>query len=470
MKRLLALAVCALASVASAEKSKFNLHLEPSLGTGLNRTEFVAGGWFKLDTTMFNLGPIAPSIEIFGVGSQNRTYLADGAAYGGGIGLRVRLLNDEKGYLIVKGKESTGNAWGNLWADAHLTFQHGGLGLGFDAALGYEFSLFDGLQLGPLVRFSLMGPNTMLFGGLSFSVGFPSEVPPDSDDDNDRIMGAADKCPTEPEDLDNFQDDDGCPEADNDEDGIEDSKDKCANDPEDKDGFEDEDGCPEKDNDKDGIEDSKDKCPLEAEDKDGYQDEDGCPDTDNDKDGIVDANDKCPNEAEDKDGYLDDDGCPEPDNDADGIEDGKDKCPLEPETLNGVDDEDGCPEKEATVYVTKEKIVITEKIFFATGKADILPKSNALLDNVATVLQKFPRVKKIRIEGHTDDVGDDKKNQVLSDKRAKSVYDALVKRNVDKARLESKGFGESKPLVNETTEAAREQNRRVEFVITEMAD
>jgi outer membrane protein OmpA-like peptidoglycan-associated protein len=77
-------------------------------------------------------------------------------------------------------------------------------------------------------------------------------------------------------------------------------------------------------------------------------------------------------------------------------------------------------------------------------------------------------VKKIRIEGHTDDVGSDKQNQVLSEKRAKSVYDAMVKRKVDPARLDSKGYGKSQPLVKEKTDAAREQNRRVEFIVVEM--
>jgi OOP family OmpA-OmpF porin len=101
--------------------------------------------------------------------------------------------------------------------------------------------------------------------------------PKDEDPDKDGIIGAADKCPTEAEDMDGFQDDDGCPDADNDNDGIADGADACALEPEDKDGFEDENGCPDPDNDQDGIPDAADKCP-EPETKNGYQDEDGCPD------------------------------------------------------------------------------------------------------------------------------------------------------------------------------------------------
>jgi outer membrane protein OmpA-like peptidoglycan-associated protein len=97
------------------------------------------------------------------------------------------------------------------------------------------------------------------------------------------------------------------PLLDQDGDGIPDVHDRCPTEPEDKDGFEDEDGCPDPDNDKDGILDVNDKCPLEPEDFDGFEDEDGCPDLDNDKDGVPDTNDKCPNEA----GPGTNDGCPE---------------------------------------------------------------------------------------------------------------------------------------------------------------
>ncbi|HEY6476555.1 MAG TPA: OmpA family protein, partial [Polyangia bacterium] len=87
-----------------------------------------------------------------------------------------------------------------------------------------------------------------------------------------------DKCPNEAEDVDEFEDADGCPDPDNDKDGIPDKTDLCPNDPEDKDGFEDQDGCPDPDNDHDRILDKDDKCPNEPETYNGYQDADGCPD------------------------------------------------------------------------------------------------------------------------------------------------------------------------------------------------
>ena len=168
--------------------------------------------------------------------------------------------------------------------------------------------------------------------------------------------------------------------GDTDHDGILDNVDKCPTEPEDKDGFEDEDGCPDPDNDKDGIPDKTDKCPNEPEDKDGFEDADGCPDPDNDTDGILDNVDKCPNEPEDKDGFEDADGCPDPDNDKDGVLDAADKCPNDP----GPPDNDGCPKKYEHIVVTQEKIELKQKIFFDTNKATIQPRSFSLLDEIAS--------------------------------------------------------------------------------------
>jgi OmpA-OmpF porin, OOP family len=169
---------------------------------------------------------------------------------------------------------------------------------------------------------------------------------PDDDNDGDRRPDSEDKCPNEAEDFDGFEDDDGCPDLDNDGDGIPDLEDKCPNDAEDGKLPYPKDGCPAhlRDSDGDGIPDSVDACPLEEEDLDGFEDGDGCPDLDNDGDGIPDAMDKCPLCPEDKDGFEDEDGCPELDNDKDGIPDAKDACPNQPETFNGIQDDDGCPD------------------------------------------------------------------------------------------------------------------------------
>lgn len=255
----------------------------------------------------------------------------------------------------------------------------------------------------------------------------------------------------------------------------------CRFGPEDLDGCKDEDACGDPDNDADGIVDATDVCPDDAETKNNFRDTDGCPDelppeiaplprasaaTDQDGDGIFDIEDRCATAAEDKDGFEDTDGCPELDNDRDGIEDGTDRCALEAETINGVTDDDGCPDKgRSKVVVRGEKIVILEKVYFATGKDAILLRSFNVLKQVAAVLKANPHIQHVRIEGHTDDQGNDGANLDLSQRRANSVVAFVVKEGVDPVRLKAVGYGETLPVDDNKNAKGRENNRRVEFTI-----
>jgi OmpA-OmpF porin, OOP family len=255
--------------------------------------------------------------------------------------------------------------------------------------------------------------------------------------------------------------------GDRDGDGIKDDQDQCPDEPEDKDGFEDEDGCPDPDNDKDGILDVDDACPNVPEDFDGDADEDGCPggtDLDRDGDGIPDSRDKCPTIPEDKDGFEDEDGCPEYDNDKDGIPDVQDKCPNDPETYNGFEDEDGCPDK-GRVIIAGSDIVILDKVQFETNSARILPESDPILDAVAAALKGHPEFAVIEVAGHADERGSDEHNLRLTRARAAAVADALARRGISRQRLVSQGYGEYCPLETESTPAAWDKNRRVEFKI-----
>lgn len=256
----------------------------------------------------------------------------------------------------------------------------------------------------------------------------PPPEPKIGDIDGDGILDNVDNCPRVPEDLDGFEDTDGCPDDDNDKDGLADRVDQCKNDPEDRDSFEDDDGCPELDNDKDGLADKVDTCPIDPEDKDGFEDDDGCPDVDNDKDGIHDKDDKCPNEF----------GVPP----------------------------DGCPKKYTHVVVTEKKIELKQTVFFDTNKATIKPVSFALLNDVASALKDNPKIK-VEVQGHTDSQGNDAFNMKLSQKRAESVRAYVAGRGISKDRMTAKGYGEDVPIADNRTDVGRGQNRRVEFVITE---
>jgi outer membrane protein OmpA-like peptidoglycan-associated protein len=301
-------------------------------------------------------------------------------------------------------------------------------------------------------------PDVRIFGGIGWGLQTPR------DRDKDGLHDGIDPCVKEPEDEDGYQDEDGCPDPDNDADGILDVADGCPDVPEDKDSWQDEDGCIDPDNDGDGIADGPDACPNEPEDRDGFEDTDGCVDPDNDADGVLDVSDPCPHISEDWDGFQDDDGCPESDNDADSIPDDRDMCPMEAEVVNGVRDFDGCPDDVLAVR-TKDAIVIFEKVYFATNKDLILAKSKPVVEAVANVLRANTDVRRVRVEGHTDDVGKDDANLKLSQRRAESVLRELKSRGIDVSRLEAVGYGETRPIDTNRTEDGRERNRRVEFRI-----
>ena len=255
---------------------------------------------------------------------------------------------------------------------------------------------------------------------------------------------------------------------DRDDDGIIDSADACPDVPEDDDGFEDQDGCPDNDNDADGLLDADDACPFRPEDEDGFEDEDGCPDNDNDQDGVRDTDDGAPNAPEDIDGFEDQDGVPDPDNDQDGFSDDEDRCPLEAEVYNGIDDSDGCPDEGGLVTVTCDAIELGERVYLQFDSDIILPRSFPLLDQVGGAFNAARHILLVRVEGHSDDQGADDYNLDLSRRRAEAVRRYLIEQaSVDATRLEAIGYGETRPIAENTSEEGQRLNRRVELVIVE---
>ncbi len=109
------------------------------------------------------------------------------------------------------------------------------------------------------------------------------------------------------------------------------------------------------------------------------------------------------------------------------------------------------------------KITLENRVLFDFGKWELRPEARAVLEKVARLAKG--RSGTVRIEGHTDDVGSASFNKVLSELRAHVVALALARAGVDPARLRPVGFGESRPLVPNTSEANRARNRRVEIVL-----
>lgn len=103
-------------------------------------------------------------------------------------------------------------------------------------------------------------------------------------------------------------------------------------------------------------------------------------------------------------------------------------------------------------------------IHYATNSAELAIESKVVLDGFIEFLNNHPKLSVI-IHGHTDNVGKDNENMILSENRAKSVYSYLTQNGIDTARLKSKGFGQTKPVVSNSTEEGRAKNRRTEFVI-----
>ncbi|MBQ6046556.1 MAG: PD40 domain-containing protein [Bacteroidales bacterium] len=108
--------------------------------------------------------------------------------------------------------------------------------------------------------------------------------------------------------------------------------------------------------------------------------------------------------------------------------------------------------------------ITLRNVFFETAKWDLKPESTIEMDKLVKLMNENPKMR-VMLEGHTDDVGSDAANQKLSENRAKAVYDYLIEKGIAQSRLEYKGYGESKPIADNSTEEGRAQNRRTVFTV-----
>ena len=118
----------------------------------------------------------------------------------------------------------------------------------------------------------------------------------------------------------------------------------------------------------------------------------------------------------------------------------------------------------AQVLLVERKFTFSAAVLFDTGKSDLRKEAGPELDSLVSFLQTNAKIR-MGISGHTDDVGSDEYNLDLSDRRAKAVQQYLVEHGIAEPRVRYKGFGESKPIASNLTEAGRQTNRRVECVV-----
>lgn len=355
-----------------------------------------------------------------------------------GAGMRVEPLVSSRARLWLDG-------------DAGLGLTGGSARFAFDFGLGVEWAASEKIGIGPFARYGQLVAQTSDYpsdakywaAGVGVTLRFPAPPP----------SPPAAPPPAPPP-----------PPVDTDGDGIVDKDDICPHDPAgpnpDPDPL--HRGCPETDADGDGIVDHLDRCPTTP--AGGHPDPEraGCPDGDDDNDGVLNHADRCPTVPQGLHPDPARPGCPAPDRDGDSVPDATDACPDVAGAPSADPKKNGCP---GMVRVEIDRITISKPVYFATDKDRILSKSFPILKAVADALSATPEIKKISIDGHADVRGTADYNLDLSRRRAENIKAFLVAHGIAADRLQTRGFGNTRPADSNATEEGRAKNRRVEFLI-----
>lgn len=383
------------------------------------------------------------------------TQLGDTITFGGAMGVRFA---DKR---VLLGPELYGRTIIEEGAHKHDTPIEILLGAHVQAGAGIRVNAGAGTAVD-------RGYGAAHFRGLLGLEWFPEPERPDLDkdgvyDDEDACINVAGVRTSDP--VTN-----GCPPApppDRDRDGVIDSEDACPDamgvrttDPA-------TNGCPPPppDRDGDGVADSDDACADVAGVRTNDPKTNGCP-PDRDGDGVLDRDDACPDVAGLKTEDPKTNGCPDLDRDKDGIPNDVDACPEQAGPKSNDTKTSGCPR----VFIKNGLIRILEQPKFDFNKATIKADSDSLLTEVAKVMTDHPEIKRVRVEGHTDNKGAAAYNEKLSQQRADSVIKWLIGHGVAAERLVAKGMGLTTPLVPNDTETNRALNRRVEFHIEDQTE
>ncbi len=459
-----------------AERDAFSLHI---------------GGDFYFNAGLFGLGPQANTTDN---GFRGRLYVVGAGrlgpfAYSLGLGVHGRPttvtnvgevssdLYINAGLALV-GWEDRYSLGIELFASTLLAHAFEGPASNLEILAGPHLLLLDhvliGLGVGPGFTSTIGTPDFRVVGQLAWAPQrrAPAVVapPPVADSDHDGVIDTDDLCPSVPQGDHADPVRRGCPEDDRDRDGLLDSADQCPDEAQGDHPDPARAGCPEGDRDHDGVLDSADQCPEVARGDHPDPDRAGCPDGDDDHDGVLNAQDQCRTVPQGPVADPARPGCPIPDRDHDTVPDAVDHCPDQPGAPNPDPARNGCP---GLVRVEGCHLNISTPVFFAPNRDAILPRSTPVMTAVSDALRASPDIRRVSVEGHTDDIGNDAANMVLSGRRAASVVLWLTQHGIVATRLESHGFGESHPVTPPGTlrgaplNAARAANRRVEFRIVD---
>lgn len=176
--------------------------------------------------------------------------------------------------------------------------------------------------------------------------------------------------------------------------------------------------------------------------------------SDVDSDGVLDRDDDCVDQA----GDAKNKGCPWPDKDNDGVPDNKDNCPQEV----GTQENNGCPivPSKFTEFIESAK----NNILFTVSSSQLDSDAKFTLNSVKTLLDFYTKTS-ITIEGYASTDGSTAYNQKLSEERAMEIKNYLVSNNIAPERLSIIGYGESRPIANNSTTDGRAKNRRAQIKI-----
>jgi outer membrane protein OmpA-like peptidoglycan-associated protein len=430
----------------------------PTFGGGLTLSRYLSKGLdINLSANQATLRyPSDPNTYIYG----NRFY-ANVSSFG--LGFKLKLNNGwalkedaaiqpyillQPGFAYIYTDRYLNNATTPSSTNYGSFDAQAAVGLNFRITPGFNFFVQAGQHM--LFRADarldgIAGPQNGWFNKydqyMQYSAGVTVNFGKAKDTDGDGVPDRKDKCPDTPQGV--KVDENGCP-VDTDGDGVADYQDKCP----DVKGLASLQGCPDSDN--DGVADNDDKCPNTPA---GVKvDASGCP-VDSDGDKVPDYLDKCPNTPAGV--QVDANGCPL-DRDGDGVPDYQDRCP----DRAGPASNKGCPE----IKAEQKKVLneATKYINFDFNKATLKPSSYPKLEQMVQIMNEYPDYS-LSIAGHTDDVGNDDYNLRLSYERAAAARKYMVDKGVPAERIESRGYGETKPIADNKTKAGQALNRRVDF-------